>query len=224
MTPLNICLKKFLSFLQNNRYYSPNQRPRGYAGSSSNNRTNNFATDVPLNSGFGVTNPGLHMIMPLPTQRNTHTERRPLNYYEGEVIKQSNPSNSSRKRKIEENIPSTSSHKPKFSKNRRETSNSSREDNISRNEEWSVNPNFFRDLPKSFFESERIFSIHKDPNAKLSDLIWNYFREHSQNTSFFKAKIDIWSKFDSVLYERFGASTHVFGSTLNGFGTDRSDM
>ena len=167
-----------------------------------------------------MTNPGYNMFMPI--QRNTHAERRPLNFSDP---RQSNPSNSSRKRKIEENIPSTSagSH-PKVSKNGRETSNRSRDSNISRNEESSVNPNLFRDFPKSFFESERIFSTEKDPNAELSDLIWNYFREHYQNTSFFKAKIDIWSKFDSVLHERFGASTHVFGSTLNGFGTDRSDM
>ena len=210
--------KIFLFFLQN-RHISPSQSHqeayphRGYNGRSSNyltgNHPTNFASDVvPLNSGFGMTNPGLNMRMPI--QRNTHTERRPLNYSDP---RQSKPSNFSRKRKIEETIPSTSAdfHRQKVSKNRREAGNSSREENISREELSSVNPNNFRDLPKSFFESVRIFSTEKDPNAELSDLIWNYFRDHSQSTSFFKAKIDIWSKFDSVLYERFGASTHVFG-------------
>ena len=78
-----------------------------------------------------MTNPGLNMRMPI--QRNTHTERRPLNYSDP---RQSKPSNFSRKRKIEETIPSTSAdfHRQKVSKNRREAGNSSREENISREE------------------------------------------------------------------------------------------
>ena len=57
-----------------------------------------------------------------------------------------------------------------------------------------------------------------DRYEMLSDFIWHFFNTHSQNSSLYEAKIEIWSQLQRVLSRRFGCATHVFGSTLNGFG------
>ena len=58
----------------------------------------------------------------------------------------------------------------------------------------------------------------------MSIFIWKFFQKHLQTSNTFIAKIELWSTLDRVLGNRFGCSTHVFGSTLNGFGTSDSDM
>ena len=48
----------------------------------------------------------------------------------------------------------------------------------------------------------------------------------SQNfgAKIFHQKVELWNELERVLKRRFRCATHVFGSTLNGFGSNESDM
>ena len=59
---------------------------------------------------------------------------------------------------------------------------------------------------------------------RLSRWIWRYFVENQQNTQIFNQKMELWSELERVLRPRLNCTTHVFGSTLNGFASDSSDM
>ena len=59
---------------------------------------------------------------------------------------------------------------------------------------------------------------------KLSREIWAYYSDKNQAPTVFRNKIDLWMCLERVLRQRFNCTTHVFGSTLNGFGDSNSDM
>ena len=88
--------------------------------------------------------------------------------------------------------------------------------------------------PKSFLSLEDKF-LPKDPPSdhckgvtnrfqKLSREMWYLFNKSQQNGAIFRQKIELWNELERVLRSRFRSTTHVFGSTLNGFGTSESDM
>ena len=54
--------------------------------------------------------------------------------------------------------------------------------------------------------------------------MWDLFQNQCQRDIEFQRKIDLWVKFDRIIGNEFGYATHVFGSTINGFGSRSSDM
>lgn len=60
--------------------------------------------------------------------------------------------------------------------------------------------------------------------ARLSEYMYKRSRETQQSASLFRLKVELWGQLERILGRRFRCSTHVFGSTLNGFGLSDSDM
>jgi len=60
--------------------------------------------------------------------------------------------------------------------------------------------------------------------AKLSRGIWNHFVKGQQKPGTLDQKISLWEELERVLGPRLRGTTHAFGSTLNGFALDSSDM
>ena len=108
-----------------------------------------------------------------------------------------------RKRKWDEDPGPSSSHHSKHSRNEYHD---------------CVDPRSFLQLSDRLFSFNGMQSRQGDRYEMLSDFIWHFFNTHSQNSSLYEAKIEIWSQLQRVLSRRFGCATHVFGSTLNGFG------
>ena len=79
--------------------------------------------------------------------------------------------------------------------------------------------------PQSFRGMSQIFSKVKNYNQDpLSRKMWDLFQNQCQRDIEFNRKIDLWNIFDRLLSNEYGYSTHVFGSTINGFGCRKSDM
>ena len=71
----------------------------------------------------------------------------------------------------------------------------------------------------------QIFSKLENHNQDpLSRKMWDLFKNQCQRDIEFNRKIDLWNIFDRLLSNEYGYSTHVFGSTINGFGCRKSDM
>ena len=81
-----------------------------------------------------------------------------------------------------------------------------------------VDPQSFRGLSQIF---QNIQYHNEDP---LSKKMWDLFMNQRQRDAEFQRKIDLWVKFDRIIGNEFGYATHVFGSTINGFGSRNSDM
>ena len=60
--------------------------------------------------------------------------------------------------------------------------------------------------------------------AKLSRGIWNHFVKGQQKPGTLDQKISLWEELERVLGPRLRGTTHAFGSTLNRFALDSSDM
>ena len=88
--------------------------------------------------------------------------------------------------------------------------------------------------PASFLSLEEKFIIANLPDDhckgktnkfdKVSKEIWSHFTKYQQHGKIFRQKIELWNELERVLRRRFRCPTHVFGSTLNGFGSHESDM
>ena len=88
--------------------------------------------------------------------------------------------------------------------------------------------------PVSFFSLENKFvpKIPSNDNCKgtnpklekISKEILAHFTNYKQSENIFHQKVELWNELDRVLKRRFRCATHVFGSTLNGFGSHESDM
>ena len=81
-----------------------------------------------------------------------------------------------------------------------------------------VDPQAFRSMSQIF---SKIENHNQDP---LSGKMWDLFKNQCQREIEFNRKIDLWNIFDRLLSNEYGYSTHVFGSTINGFGCRKSDM
>lgn len=81
--------------------------------------------------------------------------------------------------------------------------------------------------PQSFSRLSALFDnvrYQNDPGDLLSKKQWDHFKNTCQRSKEFSRKIQLWKILDQVLGSEFAASSHVFGSTLNGFGGRSSDM
>ena len=88
--------------------------------------------------------------------------------------------------------------------------------------------------PASFLSLEEKFLIVNLPDDhckgkihkfdKVSKEIWSHFTRYQQHGKIFRQKMELWNELERVLRRRFRCATHVFGSTLNGFGSHESDM
>ena len=88
--------------------------------------------------------------------------------------------------------------------------------------------------PISFFTLESKFVPKLPPDTdfrgtknrleKISKDLWNHFTKYQQSGKIFHQKVELWNELERVLKRRFRCATHVFGSTLNGFGSNESDM
>jgi len=54
--------------------------------------------------------------------------------------------------------------------------------------------------------------------------MWSLFSNNQQDGKIFRQKMQLWNELERVMRNRFNATTHVFGSTLNGFGGSGSDL
>ena len=92
---------------------------------------------------------------------------------------------------------------------------------------FSVEPSAFLSLEETF-KSINQFELYSknltNKFEKLSKEIWSHFARHQQHGKIFRQKIKLWNELERVLRLRFRCTTHVFGSTLNGFGSSESDM
>ena len=59
---------------------------------------------------------------------------------------------------------------------------------------------------------------------QLSTNIWDLFKNRCQRKIDFERKIYLWKILNNVLWNETGFATHAFGSTLNGYGSKRSDL
>ena len=95
-------------------------------------------------------------------------------------------------------------------------------------------PRTFGVEPESFIKLKEKFHTKNPPDditkeienkfLKISKDVWTNFKVYQQHASIFEQKIKLWSELERVLRRRFRCVTHVFGSTLNGFGSNDSDM
>lgn len=90
-----------------------------------------------------------------------------------------------------------------------------------------VSPISFFSLESKFvpkFPSDSDFRGTKNRLEKISKDIWSHFTKYQQSGKVFHQKVELWNELERVLKRRFRCATHVFGSTLNGFGSNESDM
>lgn len=84
--------------------------------------------------------------------------------------------------------------------------------------------------PESFYQLQNVMVkfLHDVPETFLNDTlskdIWSHFIQGQQPGPMFKQKIDLWCELDQVLSSSFRCFIHAFGSTLNGFGSEESDL
>jgi predicted nucleotidyltransferase len=62
--------------------------------------------------------------------------------------------------------------------------------------------------------------------AVVSSAIWDDYRSNAETRQSFNEKLDFWIAVDGALEREFGSNcrSHVFGSTLSGFGSKESDV
>ena len=90
-----------------------------------------------------------------------------------------------------------------------------------------VNPISFFSLENKFVPKIPSNDNCKGTNPKLEKIskeILAHFTNYKQSENIFHQKVELWNELDRVLKRRFRCATHVFGSTLNGFGSHESDM
>ena len=89
-----------------------------------------------------------------------------------------------------------------------------------------MNPSAFRRLIKQFAVSTDADmpscqggggGVNK---KRLSVSIWRHFVTGQQKSQTLDQKISLWEELERVLGSRFNGTTHVFGSTLNGFAAN----
>ena len=85
------------------------------------------------------------------------------------------------------------------------------------------NPSSFKSLAP-VFSNVRFIQVPHDPVANLSNELWTYFQSTRQTANEFNRKIDLWSELNSVLGRECGSALCVFGSTINGFASEKSDL
>lgn len=76
----------------------------------------------------------------------------------------------------------------------------------------------------SIFSKLNLVEVPNDGFAELTRKVWEQFKAVTQTEGEFQRKIEVWTSLERVLSNEFGCATHVFGSTINGFGTRESDM
>jgi len=90
-----------------------------------------------------------------------------------------------------------------------------------------VDPSSFLDLAEKF-KAPTLPANHSQGTTnrfqKLSRDVWAHYLDNLQDPQLFRQKIELWGELERVLRKHFNATTHVFGSTLNGFGSAGSDM
>ena len=92
---------------------------------------------------------------------------------------------------------------------------------------YGVEPALFLSLQEKFVPIMPTDDHCKNKNnnlVRVSKEIWTHFTQYHQNGKIFKQKMELWKELERVLKRRFRCATHVFGSTLNGFGSNESDM
>ena len=90
-----------------------------------------------------------------------------------------------------------------------------------------VNPISFFSLESKFVPKIPPDTAIKCKDTKLENVskdILVHFTTYKQNEKIYHQKVELWNELDRVLKRRFRCATHVFGSTLNGFGSHESDM
>jgi len=93
-----------------------------------------------------------------------------------------------------------------------------------------MDPSSFRPLAAKYVVKETDLPAdnpHRGIGArhqKLSRAVWRFFTDKQQGNAIFEQKLELWTELERVLRPRLHGTTHVFGSTLNGFAGDASDM
>ena len=90
-----------------------------------------------------------------------------------------------------------------------------------------VSPISFISLESKFVPNIPTNTDFKGTNSKFEKIakdIWVHFKNYQQSGKIFHQKVKLWNELERVLRRRFRCATHVFGSTLNGFGSHESDM
>ena len=86
-----------------------------------------------------------------------------------------------------------------------------------------MNPSAFRRLIKQFAvgtDADMPSSSQGVNKKRLSLSIWRHFVTGQQKSQTLDQKISLWEELERVLGSRFNGTTHVFGSTLNGFAAN----
>jgi len=98
-----------------------------------------------------------------------------------------------------------------------------------------MDPASFRRLASKYVVRETDIPRSPDGNSnphqgvgsrhqKLSRAIWRHFTGNQQSSKVFEQKLELWAELERVLRRRVNGTTHIFGSTLNGFAGAESDM
>ena len=94
------------------------------------------------------------------------------------------------------------------------------EDQIMAPKDWV--PSFAALAP--VFSNVRFIAVPCDPVANLSNQLWSHFQTTRQTANEFNRKIDLWTELNSVIGRECGSIISVFGSTINGFANENSDL
>jgi len=94
------------------------------------------------------------------------------------------------------------------------------EDQIMAPRDWV--PSFAALAP--VFSNVRFIAVPCDPVANLSNQLWSHFQTTRQTANEFNRKIDLWTELNSVIGRECGSIISVFGSTINGFANENSDL
>jgi len=90
-----------------------------------------------------------------------------------------------------------------------------------------MNPTAFRGLIDQFDVRENDYPLSESSTAKFKKLshdIWRHFVNGQQKKKTLDQKISLWEELEKVVGKRLNGTTHIFGSTLNGFAQNASDM
>ena len=70
----------------------------------------------------------------------------------------------------------------------------------------------------------KFFQTPNDKVPVLSEQLWSHFQSNRQTANELNRKIDLWTELNSVLRQEFNSLSFAYGSTINGFANENSDL